>query len=567
MERLCATRPLKVLNYLRRNMPTDMHSALGELSPRVLSTLHRGPNLHRVIQNPQLRNWLTANPVPVPKASVSDALFRGTLVFVQITYNRPMKAPFSILAADVQTAVNYASLAVDPIRRYASQYGPNSLEVSSNILTFTANLGGDTFTDGDVQGWVDTIVHDNNLTNTCVVILHDAVTTGGPTNNDASGGTLGYHLMTSHGNPYCFCNVFGQNVTVADSNNTYAEVLSHEVAEMTVDPKGDVNNPEVCDACAGNCNNDQFDLFDSSGEFIGGTKSPSTASGFTFFINSIIRPDAYDPDTECAKDGSDLKAVCIYPPPFLAGELLSYGDAGTPGNVSDPMVVGFSDWQEFKFLFGGRNAAGQDRIYAVNQNGQLLSYEDAGTPGNVSDPMVVGFGGWQDFKFLFGGRNSAGQDRIYAVNQTGEPLSYGDAGTPGNVSNPMVVGFSDWQEFKFLFGGRNAAGQDRIYAVNQNGQLLSYADAGTPGNVSDPMVVGFGGWSAFKFLFGGRNSAGQDRIYAVNQNGQLLSYEDAGTPGNVSDPMVVGFSAWLDFKFLFGGRNVTGQDRIYAVVP
>ena len=47
--------------------------------------------------------------------------------------------------------------------------------------------------------------------------------------------------------------------------------------------------------------------------------------------------------------------------------------------------------------------------------GQLLSYGDAGTPGNVSDPVIVGFGGWTDFKFLFAGRNLAGQDRIYGV--------------------------------------------------------------------------------------------------------------------------------------------------------
>jgi hypothetical protein len=33
----------------------------------------------------------------------------------------------------------------------------------------------------------------------------------------------------------------------------------------------------------------------------------------------------------------------------------------------------------------------------------------------VSDPAIVGFGGWTDFKFLFAGRNAAGQDRVYAV--------------------------------------------------------------------------------------------------------------------------------------------------------
>ena len=93
--------------------------------------------------------------------------------------------------------------------------------------------------------------------------------------------------------------------------------------------------------------------------------------------------------------------------PVNPGQLLSYGDAGTPGNVSSPVVVGFGGWQDFKFLFSGENVAGENRIYAVNQNGQLLSYGDAGTPGNVSSPVVVGFGGWQVFKFLFSGRNLA----------------------------------------------------------------------------------------------------------------------------------------------------------------
>jgi hypothetical protein len=79
------------------------------------------------------------------------------------------------------------------------------------------------------------------------------------------------------------------------------------------------------------------------------------------------------------------------------------------------VVVGFGGWLQFKFLFAGRNAAGEDRIYAVNQNGELLSYGDAGTPGNVSSPVVVGFGGWLQFKFLFAGQNVAGDDRIYAV--------------------------------------------------------------------------------------------------------------------------------------------------------
>jgi len=100
---------------------------------------------------------------------------------------------------------------------------------------------------------------------------------------------------------------------------------------------------------------------------------------------------------------------------FDIGQLLSYGDAGTVGNVSAPVTVGLGGWQDFKFLFGGKNLAGEDRIYAVDQDGQLLSYGDTGTEGNVSAPVTVGLGGWQVFKFLFGGKNLAGEDRIYAV--------------------------------------------------------------------------------------------------------------------------------------------------------
>jgi hypothetical protein len=100
---------------------------------------------------------------------------------------------------------------------------------------------------------------------------------------------------------------------------------------------------------------------------------------------------------------------------IASGQLLSYGDAGTPGNVSDPVIVGFGGWQAFQFLFAGKDVSGNNRIYAVNPSGQLLSYGDAGTPGNVSDPAIVGLGGWQAFKFLFAGANLSGGNRIYAV--------------------------------------------------------------------------------------------------------------------------------------------------------
>jgi hypothetical protein len=420
------TRALKVLKYLRQtipaNIPRSSVRALEKLPAKALSTLHAGSDLRQITEDPQLRNWLAANPLPSSKASVQTPLFQGTLFLVQVTFVRPSLPDFSMSAADIQTAIAYASLAVGPIQRYAWQYGPNSVQVSPNLLTFTtAPLSGNTFNrDDDLEGWVDTIVQDNNLTNACVVILHDTNPANSPTHPEAPNTSRsGYHSITDNGHPYCYCQVSGQSLTVADKSRQYAGVLSHEIAEMVVDPNPSLHNPEVCDACFGNCKNVQFDLFDSNSTFIGGTSNPgsSTAPPFTFFINSIIRPSAFDPNSPdgCAVAGSDLTAVCVYPPPGVKGELLSYGDDGTPGNVSDPVLVGFSSWQQFKFLFAGRNAAGEDRIYAVNQNGELLSYSDAGTLGNVSDPVVVGFSSWQQFKFLFAGQNVAAANRIYAV--------------------------------------------------------------------------------------------------------------------------------------------------------
>jgi hypothetical protein len=248
------------------------------------------------------------------------------------------------------------------------------------------------------------------------------------------------------------------------------------------------------------------------------------------------------------------------------GQLLSYGDSGTPGNVSDPVTVGLGGWQDFLFLFAGQNAAGENRIYAVNPQGELLSYGDSGTTGNVSDPVIVGLAGWQDVLVLFAGANVAGENRIYAVTPQGELRSYGDSGTAGNVSDPVIVGLAGWQDFLFLAAGPNAAGENRIYAVNPQGELPSYGDSGVPGNVSDPVIVASGGWQDVLSMFTGRNDLGENQVYAVNPQGELLSYGDDGTPGNVSEPVIVGLGGWQEFEFLFAGANGAGANRIYAAV-
>jgi Peptidase A4 family len=256
------------------------------------------------------------------------------------------------------------------------------------------------------------------------------------------------------------------------------------------------------------------------------------------------------------------------PAPGAAGQLLAYADEGTPGNVSDPIVVGFEGWLGFKFLFAGPpSASGGNLIYAVEeQTGRLFSYTDGGTAGNVNvlDPTVLGSGEWLDYQFLFAGPNTAGENRIYAVEQSplGQLVSYADDGT-----DPVIVGSGGWLGFKFLFAGTKASGEPCIYAVNTNGRLLSYTDDGTAGNVDvlDPSPVGSEEWLDYKFLFAGTNTSPENGIYAVDPAGRLLFFTDDGLAGNAS-ANVVGFGGWLAFKFLFAGANLLpAGNRIYAV--
>ena len=465
----CDTRAVKVLKYVQRRAPkavsrSALH-ALEKLPSSLLAGFSNSSDWDEVTEDPHLKAWLANNPIPSARKTVSGPLFSGTLVFAQVSFAAPSLPPSGISAADAQTAISYATLAVVPIQQYASQYGPNSVSVWPVPIPFTANVQEGAFSVAEFEGWVDDIaqfMRSQQVSNPCVVIMHNRDLPNSPS---FTGNRNPFHSRTGNGNPYCYCLVFGEDLSVADNNHTidgqpnekvYAHILSHEVAEMVVDPRADDSNPEVCDPCATNCNPfTLFELFDQNTAYLGGTEDTASASSFAFFISAIIRPGFSVDSNSCLIQAGEVQSACIYAPPFVTGELLSYGDSGAPGNVSDPVVVGFGGWLQFKFLFAGANAAGDNRIYAVNQAGQLLSYGDDGITGNVSDPVVVGFGGWLDFKFLFAGRNVAGENRIYAVNQSGQSAVLWGRRNAGQRLRPSdrriwrVAGFQvplRWQE-------------------------------------------------------------------------------------------------------------------------
>lgn len=241
-------------------------------------------------------------------ASVKRAsLFSGTVHFVDTTF-----AGVKVSDADVATAIKYATLAAPLISQYCSPYGANSLVVDPTPIPFAVDVSS--FSDADLQGWANQIARALPLTDALVFLCPRAVN-----NTDApvSQRILGYHGKASIA--YSFVNLLGSGLTTDDEADLYALALSHEVAEMTVDPDADLSEPEVCDPCAGNCGVDYRNYFDSDDNWLSQTQSPV---GYAFFVAAIATPDAVQ---SCpAAQGNCAYAPGMVPPPPPTNPFLAF---------------------------------------------------------------------------------------------------------------------------------------------------------------------------------------------------------------------------------------------------
>ena len=298
--KLCITRALQNANYLQSKSP-DLFDKKKPLTTNI--PLEHLMSLHLMkpeqIQHKSIADQLAKTKIPLPRDQAIGSLFNGTLYFVQVTFNGAGAVTTTLNTADIQTAIQYATLAVNPIAQYARYYGTNigsipAINVSPTMLSFEVNVTSNTYTDNDLQGWVDQIVSDNGLSSgsgTCIVVMNDI--SGPVQNSDADPSQVGgYHFNTSKNTPYCFCNVYGTSLTIDDRQANYAGVLSHETAEMTVDPvPSQIENPEVCDPCAPNCQGNYFTYFDGKNNYLGGLQTDDPTSfgqQYTYYINSIV---------------------------------------------------------------------------------------------------------------------------------------------------------------------------------------------------------------------------------------------------------------------------------------
>lgn len=251
MPHLCVTRALKNARHLQRTAPNilpreEPAAGFGSRIPDpLLSRLHMPLAEADLRSVPGLAEALRQSPIPRRQAAASEPLFNGTLVFVQISF-RTNQGIVSVASKDLATAMSFARLAAAPISAYATQYGPNAIHVGAGPIAFSVSIPSGRYNDQTLQGWVNAIMSQNGLpANTCIVILNPLGVVN--TDADAGKGVGGYHNLANV--PYAFVNVMGSDLTVKDEANVYALALSHEIAEMVVDPRADLVNPEVCDPC------------------------------------------------------------------------------------------------------------------------------------------------------------------------------------------------------------------------------------------------------------------------------------------------------------------------------
>jgi hypothetical protein len=310
MPHLCVTRALKNARHVQRIAPHVLprDEPLDGYGSRVpddlLRRLHTPVAVMDLDRVPGLAEALRQAPVPRRATAASEPLFSGHLVFVQITF-RTSTSFASVNSKDLATAMAFARLASVPIAAYATQYGPNELAVAPGLIAFTASIPGGRYNDQTLQGWVNAIMTQNGLpADSCVVVLNPPGVLN--TDADASKGVGGYHNLASV--PYVFVNVMGSNLTVRDEADLYALALSHEIAEMAVDPRADLVNPEVCDPCGPNCQSVWIDYFDAAGAYLRTVQAFPPSFAYGFFINAIVQPRAA---TQCPAPGG----ACNYAPP------------------------------------------------------------------------------------------------------------------------------------------------------------------------------------------------------------------------------------------------------------
>ncbi|MGI0132303.1 MAG: hypothetical protein ACREDK_04335 [Thermoplasmata archaeon] len=253
------------------------------------------------------RQRAAAGPA-LPVGRAAGTLLQGAIYLADLDF-ATVQGPVSVAPRDLAKVREYLALAIPRIADYCRQYGATALALGPTLARRSVTVPSDGYTDADLQGWVGAMAGAVSLPiGSSILVLNPP----GVVNQDAkeSGGVgvLGYHGSASI--PYSFVNLLGTGFTVDDRADLFAEAVSHEIAEMTVDPRADGSNPEVCDGCGTNCQGRSAyrSYFDARGSYLGSSTAFPPSFAFAFFLSAIAQPGV-------ASDCPAPANGCAYAPP------------------------------------------------------------------------------------------------------------------------------------------------------------------------------------------------------------------------------------------------------------
>src|ERR1700733_14061098 len=419
---VCATRAIKNAKIINEHAAavfparTAVPDIVTSIPLPVLSSLHQSGNPAELVADQQLKKVLSGITFPAITDKVAGPLFGGQLHFVQIKFAvaNQGNATISVSGPDMATIVTYASAVSSIISDYADQYGAASLTVNPAVIPFTVQLATNQYSDAQLQQWVNQIA--------ATLPPNSALAIPNPlgivdTHGALANGTFGYHDIANV--PYLIVNLRGTGLSVADQAQSFATNLSHEMAEMTGDPKADKSNPEVCDPCGPNCQSTVVDFFQMDGSYLGSEQWPTQpAYSFDLQINAIVMPRSSRscpaPLTDCAYGlfgwaDNDLTQWTNGAPAAAGSGLDGYWGADNSQHVNyldgnghvhelyiHPGAAGWVDNDLTQWTNGAPAAAGSglDGYWGAD-NSQHVNYLDGN--GHVHELYIhPGAAGWVD---------------------------------------------------------------------------------------------------------------------------------------------------------------------------
>jgi hypothetical protein len=324
-----------------------------------------------------------------------NPLFNGTIHLTDLAFRRKDQngAITRFTAADIATVLEYLQLAVPTIVRYASQYGECSAAVSPTVLEGQVDIDFDKYSTGWIENWVNTLAKQYGIpSNDCICILNPP---GIVDTDNALPAIGGYHQTTSQCR-YMMINVTQTGLTVADLSLSYADVLSHEIAEMIVDPDGS-GNPEVCDPCSDA--HTTLNFFMRDGSYVGNVTDAALPPVFDYLLEGIAQPafvhESAPPSFACGYFPEIWRRLGTEK--FLELTAASYSDGRTSvfalGGSRDiwrlDQVGAGGPWGAWQ-SFGGHdlqdvavhaNADGRLEVFARGADGQLYHLWQTGNAG------------------------------------------------------------------------------------------------------------------------------------------------------------------------------------------